>query len=319
VSVRLLAAGGTIAMAGGEDGAVPELDARALAGAVPGVEWVGVEQVVNKPGPQMTLDDALALAHAAAGAAAAGDPVVVTHGTDTLEEVAFLCDLLYAGEAPIVFTGAIRPASSPGADGPANRLAAARAATAPQARGLGVLVCFAGELHAARSARKDDSTSPRAFLSPQGGAIGWVGDERVRIAVRPERRPALDVRALDARVETVVAALGSDGAAVEALLAAGVDGLVAVVLGAGHTPPAFLEALRAAAGRVPVVATVRPARGEILHGTYGFEGSERDLRASGALCAAALSAAAARMKLLAALGAGLDGDELARAFAVDDL
>jgi L-asparaginase len=318
VNVRLLAAGGTIAMSG-DDGAVPVLDARTLARAVPGVAWTGIEQVLNKPGPQMTLVDALTLARAAADTAGRGDGVVVTHGTDTLEEVAFLCDLLYDGEAPIVFTGAIRPASSPGADGPANLQASARAAAAPEARGLGVVVCFAGELHAAREVRKDDSTSPRAFHSAHGGPIGWVGDAGVRVTTRPERRPALEVGALDARVEIVTAALGSDGTAVEALLGAGVDGLVAVVLGAGHTPPAFLDALRAAAARLPVVATVRPARGEILHGTYGFEGSERDLRASGALCAAALSPAAARIKLLAALGAGRDGDGLARAFADDDL
>jgi L-asparaginase len=167
--------------------------------------------------------------------------------------------------------------------------------------------------------RKDDSTSPRAFASPHGGPLGWVGDEGVRIGARPARRPALDVRSLDARVETAMAGVGSDGAAVEALLGTGADGLVAVVLGAGHTPPAFLAALREAARHVPVVATVRPARGEILHGTYGFEGSERDLRASGAVCAAALSPAAARIKLLACLGAGLDRAGIAAAFAVDDL
>src|SRR6185436_17709242 len=113
---------------------------------------------------------------AAADAARAGAPVVVTHGTDTLEEVAFLCDLIYDGEAPIVFTGAIRPASSAGNDGPANLQAAASAASAPAAAGLGVLVCFAGELHAARAARKDDSTSPTAFASPHTGPVGYVGD-----------------------------------------------------------------------------------------------------------------------------------------------
>jgi L-asparaginase len=321
LSLRLLAAGGTIAMAAGDRsaGAVPELDAAALAAVVPDVEWAGVEQVVNKPGPQMTVADALRVARAAADAAARGDGVVVTHGTDTLEEVAFLCDLLYGGEAPIVFTGAIRPATSYGADGPANLAAAAHVASAPAAAGLGVLVCFAGEVHAARAVRKDDSTSPRSFHSPHGGPIGHVGERGVRVAARPERRAPLAVKALDARVETAVAALGSDGTAIEALLAAGADGLVAVVLGAGHSPPGFLAALRAAAERVPVVACVRPSRGEILHGTYGFEGSERDLRASGAICAAALSPAAARIKLMACLGAALDREAIAVAFAPDDL
>ncbi|HEY3019226.1 MAG TPA: asparaginase domain-containing protein [Solirubrobacteraceae bacterium] len=318
MSVRLLAAGGTIAMSG-RGGAVPALDAGSLAALVPDVQWSAVEQVANKPGPQMTPGDALQLARAAAAAAATGEGVVVTHGTDTLEEVAFLCDLIYDGDTPIVFTGAIRPASAPGADGPANLAGAAHAAASRDTAGLGVLVCFAGELHAARAVRKDDSTSPRAFLSPNGGPIGYVGEHTVRVEARPARRPPLAVHGLDGRVETVVAALGSDGAAVHALLDAGADGLVVVVLGAGHAPPAFMEALRAAAARVPVVACVRPSRGEILHETYGFEGSERDLRASGAICAGALSPAAARIKLLACLGARLDRDGLAAAFAPDDL
>jgi L-asparaginase len=120
-------------------------------------------------------------------------------------------------------------------------------------------------------------------------------------------------------VETAVAAIGSDGAAIEALLGTGADGLVAVVLGAGHVPPPFLDVLREAAERVPVVVCVRPRRGEILHSTYGFEGSERDLRATAVIPAPALSPAAARIKLLACLGAGLGRDAIAAAFAPDDL
>jgi L-asparaginase len=314
--VRLLAAGGTIAMAGDPGaGAVPALDAAALTALVPEVEWAGAEQVSGVPGVHATPADALALARRLDGDAG----IVVTHGTDTLEEVALLCDLVYGGGAPVVFTGAIRPASALGADGPANLAAAARAAAAPETAGLGVLVCFGGELHAARSVRKDDSTSPVAFASPHGGPVGHVGEAGVLLHARPPRRAPLGVRALDARVEVVTAGLGSDGVAVEALVGTGADGLVAVVLGAGHAPPAFLDALRAAAERVPVVAVVRPRRGEILHGTYGFAGSERDLRASDAVCAARLSPAAARVKLLACLGAGLGRDGIAAAFEDDDV
>ena len=116
----------------------------------------------------------------------------------------------------------------------------------------------------------------------------------------------------------IAAGLAADGALLDAAIDAGADGLVAVALGAGHVPPPFLRALERAAARVPVVATVRPERGGILRATYGFEGAEGDLRASGAVCAGGLSPAAARVKLMACLGAGCDRAALAEAFAPDD-
>jgi L-asparaginase len=267
---------------------------------------------------QVTLPEALAIARGAAGEASAGRGVVVTHGTDTLEETAFLCDLLYAGDAPVVFTGAIRPASAPGADGPANLRDAVALARSDAAAGLGALVAFAGEVHAARAVRKSSSTAPSAFSSPGVGPLGHVREGRATIVHRIERRPPIPVAELDASVHVVAAGLGTDGALVEAAVAAGADGLVAVALGAGHVPPPFLAAVRRAAAAVPVIATVRPERGAILHETYGFEGAERDLRASGAICAAALSPAAARIKLLACLGAGYDRAAIGAAFAPDD-
>src|SRR6266508_1657396 len=116
--VTLLAAGGTIAMAG-EGPVTPSLDADALVRAVPGLVVQEARSLTGRPGVQLTTVDALGIARAACDEAARGRGVVVTHGTDTLEETAFLTDLLHGGNAPIVFTGAIRPASAPGADGPA--------------------------------------------------------------------------------------------------------------------------------------------------------------------------------------------------------
>ena len=127
---------------------------------------------------------------------------------------------------------------------------------------------------------------------------------RVAIALRPaRRRPALDVRRLDLRVPVVATALGDDGSLLEAAAADGVDGLVLVALGGGHVGPPVLEALRIAAARVPVVVALRPSRGAFLASTYGFEGAEGDIRATGAIPAGPLSPQAARMQLLACIGA----------------
>jgi L-asparaginase len=124
---------------------------------------------------------------------------------------------------------------------------------------------------------------------------------------------------LDAYVPIVPTWLGDDGALLRAAMSGGVDGIVLVTLGAGHVGPRVLPELRAAAARVPVVATTRPERGAVLRATYGFEGSEADVRAAGAIAAGELSPQAARMKLLACLGAGLDLARTSEAFAPDDV
>ncbi len=322
--VTILSAGGTIAMASPGSGAravSPELDGEALVAAVPGlgaVPGLRVRSLLNRPSAQLTGPEALSIALAAVQEAAEGRGVVVTHGTDTLEEVAYLTDLLYGGDTPIVFTGAMRPSSAAGADGPANLLDASAVAGSAEAAGLGVLVTFTGEVHAARAVRKADSTSLSAFQSPTQGPLGRIEEGRVRLRSSVERLAPIPVAGLDAAVPIIPAALGLDGAIIDAALAAGADGLIAVALGAGHVPPPFLGGLRRAAERIPVVATVRPKRGSILRDSYDFEGSERDLRDVGIVAAGSLTSAAARIKLMACLGAGYDRVAIALAFAPDD-
>src|SRR5918995_7259123 len=185
--VTVLAAGGTIAMAG-DGGAVPQLDAAALVAAVPalaGVPGLRARTLGAWPGVHVSAANALDIARAAAAEAAAGRGVVVTHGTDTLEETAVLCDLVHGADAPVVLTGAIRPASAPGADGPANLLDAVPAAGDAATAGLGAIVAFAGEPHAAHEVRKVDSVSPRAFGSPRTGPIGRVSEARVEVWSSP--------------------------------------------------------------------------------------------------------------------------------------
>lgn len=314
--VTVLSTGGTIAMSGAR--ATPALDADALLAAVPALAQAAglrARSVLGLPGAHLSAADALTIARAAFEETAAGRGVVITHGTDTLEETAVLIDALHGGDEPIVLTGAIRPSNTPGADGPANLLDAVAVAGAPHTAGLGVLVAFAGELHAARAVRKVSSIGPAAFGSPATGPLGSVAEGRVRIAAHPVR-PAAALPTpcrIDARVPIVATHLGDDGAALRSAVRDGADAIVFVALGAGHVAPPVLAALRDAAAAAPVALTVRPERGVLLHETYGFAGAEGDLRSSGALPAAGLSAQAARMVLLAALGSATTGASLAAA------
>ena len=123
-----------------------------------------------------------------------------------------MCGLTYGGDAPIVITGANRPGSAPGADGPANLLDAIVLARAPAAAGLGVVVAFGGEVHAAMTVRKIDSTGPVAFGSPTAGPVGRIVEGRVWLHATPRRPTPLPVKRLDHRVTTVTTGLGDDGA-----------------------------------------------------------------------------------------------------------
>jgi L-asparaginase len=318
--VRILAAGGTISMTG-EAGATPELDGAALLAGIPSLanhDSVDARTVSNLPSAHLSLDDQLEICRQARDAARRGIGVVVTHGTDTLEETAILCDLIHDAEAPIVFTGAIRPASAPGADGPANAVDAVSVAASDAAAGMGVLVCFGGEIHHARGVRKTDTTSLVAFSSPQFGPLGRVTEGHPTIWSRIPRNPPLDPPHLDCRVFVVPTGAGDDGTLARAALDTEPDGVVIGTLGAGHLAPPLMELWVDAAERIPVVAYCRPERGVILNATYGYRGSEQDLRDSGIIPAGFLSPQAARMKLLACLASGLEIDEIRWAFRQDD-
>jgi L-asparaginase len=308
--IRLLAAGGTIAMRG--ERAVPALDASGLIEELPqlaAVPTLEAETVATLPGPQLSLREALEIAHRAVEAASAGEGVVITTGTDTMEELAALCAFLHGAEAPIVLTGANRPGSHPGADGPANLLDAVAVAGSRGLAGTGALLVFGGEIHAALSVRKVDSTGPGAFGSPIAGPIGRVVEGRVWMHSFPVRPRPLQVSRLEYLVPIVTAALGDDGDFLGNAAAAG-DGLVLVAFGAGHVSPGMLRELRNAAELVPVLVTCRPDRSSMLFSTYGFEGAEPDVRSSGGICVPFLSPPAARIALQCGLGAGLDRPQL---------
>lgn len=309
--VVVLGAGGTISMRG--ERATPALDAHALIGSVSALAAVprlSAETVLSLPGAHISLGDALALGRRAAALAGAGSGVVLTTGTDTLEELAVLCALLHNGGAPIVLTGANRPASAAGADGPANLLDAVAVAGAASADRLRVCVCFGGELHAAMTVRKVDSTGPAAFGSPAAGPLGRVVEGRLWLHARPLAAPTIVPSRLEHRVEVITAVLGDDGGLLAHVIAQA-DGVVVVAFGAGHLSPSMLAVLQRAT--VPVLVTTRPERSSMLFSTYGFDGAEGDVRRAGAICVPFLSPQAARIALLCCLGARLDRPAIAAA------
>ena len=189
------------------------------------------------------------------------DGVVITHGTNTLEETAWLLHLVLPGNGPVVLTGAMRPATALSADGPLNLVDAVRVAASPAARDLGVLVVLDDTIHGARDATKSDTMRVSAFRDGASGPLGWVdGDGRVVINHVPSRGASLrgrfagvDLRALQ-RVDVVISYQGADGVLIDAAVAAGARGIVSAGTGAGYPTPGEVEALeRATAAGVTVV------------------------------------------------------------------
>ncbi|WP_018657188.1 asparaginase [Actinomadura flavalba] len=257
--------------------------------------------------------DALGIAGAALAAAREADGVVLTYGTDTMEELAFLLALCHDGAAPIVLTGAQRPASAAGRDGDRNLAAALRWAASPQAEDTGVSVVFHGRAWPAIGVRKVDSYGLAAFAAPGRSPLAAVDEAGVRAPFAAVRRPAPLLAPLPddlPRVDVAAQYLGCDATAVRAAASAGARGVVLAAMGAGNAPASVVAAARdLIADGVPVAVASRTGAGPVL-GLYAGAGAE--LSRAGALFAGDLSPWQARLLLAASL---VDGGDAAGALA----
>lgn len=316
-SIAAFFLGGTISMAGAADGAVVRLTGEDLVAAVPQLADLPVELDVRQfrslPSAALRFDDLAELVDTARELEC--DGIVVVQGTDTIEESAYLIDLLWDDERPVIVTGAMRNPTLAGADGPANLLAAVTVAADERMRGLGVLVVLDDQIHAARFARKTHTTATGAFSSPNAGPLGRLTEGEPTLATRVERRATYPLtRPVTARVPVLAVGLDDTGDLL-AGLAAGCDGLIVAGLGGGHVPPALAEQLGELAERVPVVLASRTGAGSVLTHTYGYVGSESDLLRRGLIASGPLDAYKARVLLRVLLAAGLDRAAIAAAFA----
>lgn len=329
--VLVVSLGGTITMtsATGTGGIKPTLTADQLLAAEPRLAQVAQLEAITPmslPGASLTVPQLQEVAALLRGRLD-GQPespvgAVVVQGTDTIEETAFALDLLATqGGAPVVVTGAMRGPQAPGADGPANLLAAVTVAADARMRGLGALVVLNDEIHAARWVQKMHTGLTSAFASPGAGAIGAVIEGRAHLVARPERMAVLPDAVIAATAPAPVAqvslGLGEDGRLLACLEAAGYVGAVIEGMGAGHVPASCAEALGALAQRMPVVLCTRVRAGRVFTQTYGFPGSEMDLIRRGLIPAGQLGAAKARLLLSLLLAAGMPQDGIAQVFGGD--
>jgi len=323
--IGLLFTGGTISMKldPATGAVVPALGAADILAQVPGlgdVAEIESEDFSRLPGPHVTPDQMWRLARRAAAWLERPDidGLVITHGTDTIEESAFLLDLLLTSPKPVVLVGAMRTVSDPSWDGPGNLLAATRVAASPAARGHGVLVVMNEQILPAREVRKVHTEAAESFATPEFGPLGVVDAGTVIFRRAPLARPSwgdpgaepgVRVRRLEMRVDLVQTYTGMSDRLIRAVVEDGARGLAVVAFGRGNVPPSIVPALADAvrSGRVVTISSkcvagrVRPR--------YGYEGGGLHLTQIGAILAGDLSGAKARLLQMVALGLTEDADK----------
>ena len=240
---------------------------------------------------------------------------VVTHGTATLEETAYLLDLTVGSHKPVVVTGAQRDFDEKDADGPRNILYATMIAADPRAAGRGVMVCVGGQIHAARYVVKADTLSLDAFGSRDGGKIGMVLKAGITWFAQPQRRMHLEVDHVKQNVHLVVNTQGASDLLLRACIAARVDGIVVDAVGAGNMNLPFYHGVcDALAAGIPVVVSSRHLAGP-PYASKCYLGSLKSVMALGAIAAGFLSGIKARILLMVALAHTQDRAKVAEIFA----
>jgi L-asparaginase len=311
--LHLLFTGGTISMhrdpaAGGN---VPAHGGEALVSLAPGIQRISpfrVENWARVPACHLGPDRLWALRERVREIAQSGEVtgIVVTHGTDIMEETAYLLDRTLEPSVPVVLTGAMRTSSDDGWDGPRNLTDASTVAASPASAGRGTLIVFAGEVLSGRTAVKTHATDLAAFAAPHAGPLGAVRDGEVQYFESPPkpRPPPVQANGLPARVALVPMVVGDQGTMLD-LARPGHDGVVIEAFGSGNLPPGAVPAIRRWLDEgKPVVLASRCFYGQVTP-LYAFEGGGARLVAMGVQPAGARTASQARLELTLALSADI--------------
>ncbi|HDG5408652.1 TPA: asparaginase [Staphylococcus aureus] len=266
----------------------------------------------NVPSPHMTIQHVKQLKDIILEAVTNKyyDGFVITHGTDTLEETAFLLDLILGIEQPVVITGAMRSSNEIGSDGLYNYISAIRVASDEKARHKGVMVVFNDEIHTARNVTKTHTSNTNTFQSPNHGPLGVLTKDRVQFHHMPYRQQALENVNDKLNVSLVKAYMGMPGDIFSFYSREGIDGMVIEALGQGNIPPSALEGIQQLVSlNIPIVLVSRSFNG-IVSPTYAYDGGGYQLAQQGFIFSNGLNGPKARLKLLVALSNNLDKAEI---------
>ncbi|HEA6642212.1 asparaginase [Staphylococcus aureus] len=266
----------------------------------------------NVPSPHMTIQHVKQLKDIILEAVSNKyyDGFVITHGTDTLEETAFLLDLILGIEQPVVITGAMRSSNEIGSDGLYNYISAIRVASDEKARHKGVMVVFNDEIHTARNVTKTHTSNTNTFQSPNHGPLGVLTKDRVQFHHMPYRQQALENVNDKLNVPLVKAYMGMPGDIFSFYSREGIDGMVIEALGQGNIPPSALDGIQQLVSlNIPIVLVSRSFNG-IVSPTYAYDGGGYQLAQQGFIFSNGLNSPKARLKLLVALSNNLDKAEI---------
>lgn len=313
--------GGTISMKVDEriKAAVPSLTGEEIMSMVTGIEeYAEIESYSfsSMPSPHMTLETMLKLSKFTTELVEREDidGVVITHGTDTLEETAYLLDLTVRTKKPVVVTGAMRSGSELGYDGPFNLATSICTAISDEAVGRGVLVCFNGELNSASEVTKANSMALNAFRTPNFGPIGIVDNDNVIFYRDANYSEKYDVSEIKKQVALIKCVVDMDSSYIDYLIEKGCGGIVIEALGRGNVPPKMVDGIKKATElNIPVVVVSRCFEGRVFE-SYGYEGGGKQLKDLGVIFGDTLPGQKARIKLILAINSGMNIHEIARAF-----
>ncbi len=264
---------------------------------------ITVEDLFNLPSPHMTCEKMLQLSDYIQDQAINYDGVVITHGTDTLEETAYFLELTLDLSIPVVLTGAMRSSNEVGSDGMSNLRGAILVASAIESRDQGVLVVMNEEIHSATYVTKTHTTNLATFQTPTFGPIGLISKNEVIYFQHILRQEFYPISSVDKPVALLKAYAGMDDQLLRAVGQSGYHGLVIEALGAGNMPPATVDAIVSLLEQgLPIVIVSRSFNG-IIEDIYDYEGGGKRLRQLGVIFAQGLSGVKARLKLMAILNA----------------